>query len=82
LKRYSYYLELSVRKWQGAAEHCIMKSFITLYASINFIRVMKSGRMRWDGHAAHMGEMRNAEFGLENIKGRDHSEEHGVDGKI
>jgi hypothetical protein len=30
-----------------------------LYASPNIIRVIKSGRMRWAGHVAHMGEMRN-----------------------
>jgi hypothetical protein len=31
-----------------------------LYASPNIIRVIKSNRMRWAGHVAHMGEMRNA----------------------
>jgi hypothetical protein len=30
-----------------------------LYTSPNIIRVMKL-RMRWVGHVAHMGEMRNA----------------------
>jgi hypothetical protein len=29
------------------------------YYSLNIIRVMKSGRMRWAGHVACMGEMRN-----------------------
>jgi len=30
-----------------------------LYASLNIIRVMKSRRMRWMGHVAHMRKMRN-----------------------
>jgi hypothetical protein len=31
-----------------------------LYASPNIVRVIKSRRMRWERHAARMGEMRNA----------------------
>jgi hypothetical protein len=31
-----------------------------LYASPSIIRMMKSRRMRWAGHAACMGEVRNA----------------------
>jgi hypothetical protein len=31
-----------------------------LYASPNVIRVIKSRRMRWVGHVAHMGKMRNS----------------------
>jgi hypothetical protein len=30
-----------------------------LYASSDIIRVIKARRMRWAGHAACMGEMRN-----------------------
>jgi hypothetical protein len=30
-----------------------------LYSSPNIIRVIKSGRMRWTGYEARMGEMRN-----------------------
>jgi hypothetical protein len=30
-----------------------------LYASTNIIRVIKSRRMRWAGHVAHIGEIRN-----------------------
>jgi len=30
-----------------------------LYASPDVIRAIKSGKMRWTGHVAHMGEMRN-----------------------
>jgi hypothetical protein len=32
----------------------------SLYSSPNIIRVIKSRRMRWAGHVACMGEMRNA----------------------
>jgi hypothetical protein len=31
-----------------------------LYSSRNIIRMIKSRKMRWAGHVAHMGEMRNA----------------------
>jgi hypothetical protein len=31
-----------------------------MYASPNIIRVIKSRRMRWAGHTARKGEMRNA----------------------
>jgi hypothetical protein len=31
-----------------------------LYTSQYIIRVIKSRRMRWAGHVAHMGEMRNS----------------------
>jgi hypothetical protein len=30
------------------------------YSSPNIIRIIKSRRMRWVGHVAQMGEMRNA----------------------
>jgi len=30
------------------------------YASPNIIMVMKSRRMRWAGHVANMGDMKNA----------------------
>jgi hypothetical protein len=30
------------------------------YASPNILRMMRPRRMRWAGHVAHMGEMRNA----------------------
>jgi hypothetical protein len=31
-----------------------------LYASLNIVRVIKSRSMRWAGHVACMGEMKNA----------------------
>jgi hypothetical protein len=50
-----------------------------MYASPNIIRVIKSRRMRWVGCVAGMGMM-NA--WLENLKGRGHSEDLGLDGRI
>jgi hypothetical protein len=53
------------------------------YTSPNIIKVMKSRRMRSARHVARMGEMRNAyKFPSERLKGRDHSEDLGVDGNI
>jgi hypothetical protein len=36
-----------------------MRSFMILYSSANIIRVIQTGRMRFVGHVAHVGEMRN-----------------------
>jgi hypothetical protein len=33
--------------------------FHSLYSSPNIVRVIKSRRMRWAGHVAHMGEGRD-----------------------
>jgi hypothetical protein len=38
-------------------ENCIMVNFIT-GSSLTIVRVIKSGRMRWAGHVARMGEGR------------------------
>jgi hypothetical protein len=51
-----------------------------LYTLLN-IRVIKSRRMRWIRHVAHMGEM-YTKFWSENLKGRDHAEDLGVGGRI
>jgi hypothetical protein len=40
--------------WQEDGEECIMRSFI------NIIRVIKSRRLRWEGHVTRMEEIRNA----------------------
>jgi len=54
-----------------------------LYASPNIIRVMKSRRMRWTGHVAHMGEMKmRTVFWFEHLNGRHHSEDLGVDRSV
>jgi hypothetical protein len=54
-----------------------------MYISPDIIGVIKSRRMKWAGHVACMGEMRNtSKILLENLKGKHHSEDLGVDGKI
>jgi hypothetical protein len=53
-----------------------------LYALANIIIVIKSRRMRWAGHVAHMGDVRNTKCSSQNLKGRDHAEDLGVDGRI
>jgi hypothetical protein len=42
-----------------------------LYSSPSIIRIIKSRRMRWAGHAARTGEMRNAYYWWESQKERD-----------
>jgi hypothetical protein len=52
-----------------------------LYASLNIIQVIKSESMRWVGHVADMRDEKCMQYFLpENLKGRDHSEELGIDG--
>jgi hypothetical protein len=52
-----------------------------LYTSHSIIRVIKSRMMRWAGHVAQLGKMLT-KFWSENLKGRDHSEDIGVGGRI
>jgi hypothetical protein len=54
-----------------------------LYTSPNIIKEVKSKKMTGAGHLACMGQMRmHTKFWLEGLKGRDHSEDLGIDGKI
>jgi hypothetical protein len=54
-----------------------------LYSSPNIIRVIKSRRMRWAGHVAHMGEERGAcRILVGRPEGRNHVEDPDVDGRI
>jgi hypothetical protein len=54
-----------------------------LYVSPSIIRVIKRRRTKWTGHVERIGKMRNSyNIWLENLKGRDHLEDLGVDGKI
>jgi hypothetical protein len=41
-----------------------------LYASSNTVRVTKFRRMRWAGHVAHRGEMRNAYIFMKKPEGK------------
>jgi len=54
-----------------------------LYSSPNIVRVIKSRRMRWDGHVARMGEERGVYRVLVGKpEGRNHWGDLGVDGWI
>jgi hypothetical protein len=60
------------------------EEFYDLNSSQNIIRVSKSGRMRWLGHVAPMGERRDTYRGLvkKNLRERDHLGDMGVDQEI
>jgi hypothetical protein len=45
---------------EGSWRRLHNEEFHNLYASSNVTRVTESRRMRWAGHAAHMGQMRNS----------------------
>jgi hypothetical protein len=54
-----------------------------LYPLPNIIRMIESRRMKWAGHVARMGEMRNAFCILVGKPERkNHSDDVGVDGRI
>jgi hypothetical protein len=49
-------------KWEEVAEDWIRlhnEELHNLYSSSNIIRVIRSRRIIWVGHVAHMGDMRN-----------------------
>jgi hypothetical protein len=48
------------------------KELHDLYSSPSIIRIIKSRRMRWEGHVARMGEKRNAYRLLVGKRERDH----------
>jgi hypothetical protein len=54
-----------------------------LYSAPDIIREIKSGRMRWAGHVACMGEGRNL-YGVlvGKPKGREHLKDQGIDGRM
>jgi hypothetical protein len=56
---------------------------IIIIIIIIIIMVLKSRRKRWAGHVAHMRELKN-EYKIlsENLKGRYHLEDLGIDEKI
>jgi hypothetical protein len=49
----------------------------------NIIRQIKSRRIWWAGYVEHMGRREKCtSFRWESLKGRDHSEERGIDGRM
>jgi hypothetical protein len=65
----------------GGWKRLLNEELHNLYDLPNIIGVIKSRRMRWAGHVAHMGKMHTV-FWLENLKERDQLEDPGVDGRI
>jgi hypothetical protein len=53
-----------------------------LYCSPNIIRVIKSRRMRWAGHVAHMGRRGVYRLFVGKTEERDHLGDTGIDGRI
>jgi hypothetical protein len=54
-----------------------------LYSSPNIVRVIKSGRMRWTGRVAHMGEKRGVyRILVGKPEGKGHFRDPGIDGRI
>ena len=54
-----------------------------LYSLPNIVRVVKSRRMRWAGHVAHMGEDRGVQRVLVwKPEGKNHCGDQDVDGRI
>jgi hypothetical protein len=47
---------IDFNKWQEVGENCTIHN---LYSSPDISRMLKTKRMRWAGHVAHMGEKRN-----------------------
>jgi hypothetical protein len=71
-------LGLRGRKWQEIGKDCIIRSLIT-----STLRVIKSRWMRWARHVAHSRDMRiYVIYWSENLKGREHSEDLGIDEKV
>jgi len=61
----------------------MMRSLMICTAEPDIVRVIKSRRMRWAGHVARMGERRGyTRFRWEKLRGRDHLEDPGVNGRI
>jgi hypothetical protein len=69
-------------KVTGVWRRLYSEEFYNLYSSPNIIRQIKSRRMGWVGRVARMGGEKNVQFCWESPKGRNHSEDRGVDGRM
>jgi hypothetical protein len=63
------------------ARWCVNEFSSCIFCPSVTIRQIKSRRIRWAGHVAHMGE-ECTRFYWESLKERDYSEDQGVDGRI
>jgi hypothetical protein len=64
----------------GGSRRLRNEELCNLYFSPNIIKVTKSRSMRWAGHVAHMGEMRNAYTVLaRNHEGRNRVDSYRLD---
>jgi len=66
----------------GGRKELHNKQLHNLYTSPYIIKVVKSRRMRLTEHAARTGDENTYRISVGNLKGRDHSENLEVDGKI
>jgi hypothetical protein len=67
------------RKWRKSHN----EELNYLNSSLNFVQVIKSRRMRWAGHLAHMGERKGVYRVLVgNLRVGEHLGDLGVDGRI
>lgn len=53
------HLYLRAMKWEEAGNNCNIKELHNSYSSPNIIRIVKKGRMKWEGHLGRMAEIRN-----------------------
>ena len=64
------------RKWHN-------EELNDMYCSPNIVQVIKTRKMRWVGHIAHMGERRGLyRVWWGNLRERDHLGNPGIDGRI
>jgi hypothetical protein len=60
----------------GSWRKLLYEELNNLYSSPNIVRLIKSRRMRWAGHVARMGQMKNEyKVLVENLKERDNFED-------